>query len=70
MGVMITQHGFNADRWTWLCPLVAVALAAGVFLLFGWSLWSALLGALVLVCPVLLAWGVIKLRQPPQAPRD
>ena len=64
--MMTTRHGLNADRWMWLCPLVAVSLAAGVFLVFGWSAWSALLAALLLVCPVLLAWGVIKLRRPPK----
>jgi len=53
------------NRWYWLCPWLAVALAAAVFVLFGLTWWSALLAALLLVCPALLLWGVIKLRRPP-----
>ena len=46
------------NRWSWLCPWLAVALAAAVFVLFGFTWWSALLAALLLVCPVLLLWGL------------
>lgn len=46
------------DRWSWLCPWLAVALAAAVFMLFGLTWWSALLAALLLVCPALLLWGL------------
>lgn len=46
------------NRWSWLCPWLAVALAAGVFVLFGFTWWSALLATLLLVCPALLLWGL------------
>ena len=46
------------NRWSWLCPWLAVALAAAVFMLFGFTWWSALLAALLLVCPALVLWGL------------
>lgn len=52
-------------RWTWLCPWLAVGLAAAVFNLWGLTWWTALLAALLLVCPAIMLWGVIKLRRPP-----
>ena len=59
-----------AQRWMWLCPLLAVMLAAGIFVVFGWNLWSALLAAVLLVCPVLFVWGVIKIWRPPKSWRN
>lgn len=53
----------TTDKWLWLCPVLAVVLAAAILALFGLSLWSALLVALLLVCPALLIWGVIELRR-------
>lgn len=50
------------NRWHWLCPWLAVALAAAVFVLFGLTWWSALLAALLLVCPALLLWGLFVIR--------
>jgi len=49
-----------ADRWLWLCPALGVVLAAVVLMLFGLSFWSALLAALLLVCPAMLLWGAIE----------
>lgn len=46
------------NRWSWLCPWLAVALAAAVFVLFGFTWWSALLAAFLLVCPALFLWGL------------
>jgi protein-S-isoprenylcysteine O-methyltransferase Ste14 len=51
--------------WVWLCPAVGILLAAGVLRIFGLSWWSALLAALMLVCPAILAWGVGQLCEPP-----
>ena len=45
------------ERWLWLCPLAGILLAAAVLLYFGLSLWSAMLAALFLICPALIAWG-------------
>lgn len=52
------------NKWTWLCPWFAIALAAAVLVLWGLTLWTALLVALLLVCPAIMLWGVIKLRRP------
>ena len=49
-----------ADRWLWLCPALGVLLAAVVLMLFGVNVWSALLAALLLVCPAMLLWGAIE----------
>lgn len=49
-----------ANRWLWLCPILAVVLAATVLMLFGFTFWGALLAALLLVCPVLILWGAIE----------
>ena len=50
------------NRWSWLCPWLAIALAAAVFMLFGLTWWSALLAALLLVCPALMLWGLFVIR--------
>ena len=44
--------------WMWLCPPLAIALAAGAFAWWGFDWWTALLAALFLVCPALMVWGV------------
>lgn len=44
-------------RWSWLCPLACALLAVAVLAYFGVSLWSALLAALLLACPVLVVWS-------------
>ena len=49
-----------ADRWLWLCPVLGIVLAATVLMLFGLTFWSALLAALLLVCPALILWGAIE----------
>ena len=50
-----------ANRWLWACPALMLLLAVLVLWLFGLGWWSAILAALLLVCPVLIAWGVIRL---------
>lgn len=45
-----------ANRWMWLCPILAVVIAAAVLWSFGFAWWSALLAAVLLVCPVLILW--------------
>ena len=52
------------EKWGWICPLLAIGLAAGVLAWFGFSFWTALLVALLLVCPALLVWGAVELRDP------
>ena len=52
------------NKWAWLCPWLAIALAAAVLVLWGLTLWTALVVALLLACPVIMLWAVIKLRRP------
>ncbi len=52
---MINREFFA--RWLWLCPLACALLAVAILVYFGVSLWSALLAALLLLCPVAVAWG-------------
>jgi hypothetical protein len=49
-----------ANRWMWMCPILAVVIAAAVLWSFGFAWWSALLAAGLLVCPVLILWGAIQ----------
>lgn len=58
------------NRWAWLCPWCAIALAAAVLVLWGLSLWTSLLIALLLVCPTLMLWGISKLRRPSDLPGE
>ena len=46
-------------RWVWLCPLLALALAAGVLVLWGFTLWTAIGVALFLVCPAIIIWAML-----------
>jgi len=52
----------SASNWLWLCPLLAILVAAWVFFAFGLSLWTSLLAALLLVCPALMLWAGFSLR--------
>lgn len=54
-------------KWGWLCPWLGILMGAGVLMLFGVHWWSALLAALMLACPAILLWGVLKLRGFPHA---
>ena len=56
------RAGSLVERWLWLCPLIFVALAAAILLIFGLGVWTALLAAALLVCPALIAWAVWRLR--------
>lgn len=55
-----------ANRWGWLCPLLGLVMAAGVLYLWGLSLWTAILAALMLVCPITILWGLMTLRRYPE----
>lgn len=51
------------NRWLWLCPTLGLILATAVFYLWGFSLWTAVVAALLLVCPSIVLWGLITLRR-------
>ena len=46
------------NRWLWVCPLLGIVIAAEIVRRFGLSLWTAILAALFLVCPALIAFGL------------
>lgn len=50
-------------KFGWLCPVLMVALAAVVLLLWDLSLWTALIAALFLACPAFVAWGIFMARR-------
>ncbi len=58
------------NKWVWLCPSFAIGLVAAVFTLWGLTWWSALLAALLLVCPALLLWGLAVTRRYPEAANE
>ena len=47
-----------SNRLSWLCAMLGLALAIIVLALWGLSVWTILLAALLLVCPVILVWGL------------
>jgi hypothetical protein len=53
-------------RHAWLCPLLALLLAAAVAVAFGLSVGTAVLVALLLVCPAIMAWGLVVTLRPPR----
>lgn len=50
------------NRWFWLCPFLAILVAAGILMVFGLTFWTGLLVAVLLVCPALMIWGGVTLR--------
>jgi len=58
------------NQWPWWCPWTALGLAAGILMLWGVSLWTALLAALLLVCPALILWGLIETSSLPDAAQE
>lgn len=58
------------NKWTWLCPWFSIALAVAILVLWGLAWWTALLVSLLLVCPAIMLWGMIKLRRPPDKPGE
>jgi hypothetical protein len=55
--------GCSLRNWGWLCPFLMVGLAAGILALFGLSWWTALLVAILLVCPAIMVWGAIQIKR-------
>lgn len=41
----------------WLCPILSVVLAAAILVALGLSLWTAILAAIVLACPIAALWA-------------
>lgn len=55
-------HGFPRrlrDRLLWICPFAAIAIAAAILWLFGLTLWTAIVAALLIGCPLAIAWSLL-----------
>jgi phosphoethanolamine N-methyltransferase len=52
----------GAGRWAWFCPFLMLGLAVAILILFGLSAWTAILVAILLVCPAVIVWGMIQTR--------
>lgn len=50
----------------WLCPPLMAVLAAWIFTLLGFTLWTAVLIALLLVCPGVIFYGIVKMFRHPR----
>lgn len=51
----------NLSVWTWACVIGMMVLAAVILIFLGFSIWTALLAAILLGCPLTLLWGAIQL---------
>lgn len=53
----------SIDNWMWICPALAIGVAAVVLSQWGLTWPSATLVAVLLACPGVLVWGGLQLRQ-------
>jgi len=44
----------------WLCPLLMMPIIAAILMYYGFTVWSSLLIAALLVCPVIIVYGIVK----------
>lgn len=49
--------------WRWICPWAMVGLAVVVIYVFGLSIWTALIVALLLACPAVILWGAVQVKR-------
>lgn len=45
----------------WLCPPLMTAIAVWIFTLLGFTIWAAVFMALLLICPAIIIFGLIKI---------
>jgi ubiquinone/menaquinone biosynthesis C-methylase UbiE len=46
--------------WAALCLAVAIGLAAVIITRFGWQVWTAIVIGVLLLCPLVLVWGMVE----------
>jgi hypothetical protein len=59
----ITNNRGRWRAWSWLCPWAMLGLAVVILVFVGVSIWTALLAAMLLVCPAIILWGAIQTRR-------
>lgn len=52
-----------AERLLWICPILSVLAAGFLFWVFGIEPWTALLAAILLGCPIAVAWALMGARR-------
>jgi len=52
-----------AERLLWICPILSLLAAGALFWLFGIEPWTALLAAILLGCPIAIAWALMGARR-------
>lgn len=52
------RRGALHERLLWICVPVGIIALITMLLLFGWSIWTALLLILLLACPAVIVWAV------------
>ena len=52
-----------AERLLWICPIVSVLAAGVLFSVFGLEPWTAVLAAILLGCPIAVAWALMGARR-------
>ena len=58
-------------KLAWLCFYLMLGLAIAILVLWGLSVWTAIIVALLLVCPLIMIWGAIKvIRHPAELPLE
>lgn len=50
------------ERLMWICVPVGIVAVVTMLLLFGWSIWTALLLIVLLACPAVMLWAVYSTR--------
>lgn len=62
-------HADTEGSWSWwLCPVISLAFAGAIALLFGLSAWTILLIAVLLACPVVMIWTYVMGQRPLPVP--
>jgi ABC-type bacteriocin/lantibiotic exporter with double-glycine peptidase domain len=53
------------NRWLWTCPILAILVSAAVLFYYGLTLTTAVVAALIMVCPAVMIWGALQMRETP-----
>jgi len=71
---MTHKSAFSPDRSIAIlgaCLGIGLVLALLAFLVLGVTVWTAALAALLLVCPMIIGWGLfVAMRRRPRAPNS
>ncbi len=46
-------------RYLWLCPILGTILAMTMLWVVGWGLWTSIVVALLIACPLSIVWALV-----------